>query len=673
MYSAIQRVQKRNSGTNLCISLYTWQNLAIMAPIVLKIKGNKSFSPFSHMASEDELSKTWRVCTKVKDSLENGSRLENLSWRLWFVHNVLNDNAKAAAFRRLPSSATLHLDKEKGPLSPMKRTARKKDKVQISQQQSSLVDITATHTDSPLTIIPTGPTQLPNKTKTTNGLEPPTTRVSELEYKRTLRQQQLKQARLCQPSQTTTTSTLPQQIQKQPPRRKELTRPQQPQDQPIHTPQLQQNQYTHQPPQYSTLLEQQQSQHTQYPNQPQIQQNGMHHSTPYSSPLNQQMIEEFVLHQYTSDQACDQVVQIQNTFNDKTNNHTTAHDINNYLRPKTSPLVEPTTIANDITMGMAPPLNNSHNNRFYTDTNPPPHHDLSSTQHSAASASFFNMANQTACIDNNNHTVYDYDYTATVAAVAAATAAASIPSTPNLSSPFDIQPSFYDSNVTQEQQTIAPLQPSHHHRHQQQQQQSTCHPIYEEMDTLQDFLNSSAPVNSLTHNKLLATLPAETLASAERVLLPANQLPIETRYQQQQQHIQHSNDQQRQPQNQYRLPPQNMSQHHPPPHKQQHQLTPTSSLSTPNYHATTPSNFQQVNLSAPTTPFPQPSPLLDRSVKSLSRPTSPTTEKRQRTPLVVNSTPSEGKAPICSNCESTSTPLWRRSADDDLLCNACGL
>lgn len=60
-----------------------------MPPIVLKIEGNESL--FSNL-NQDELEKTWRVCTKVKDSLENGSRLENLSWRLWFIQNVLVSN-----------------------------------------------------------------------------------------------------------------------------------------------------------------------------------------------------------------------------------------------------------------------------------------------------------------------------------------------------------------------------------------------------------------------------------------------------------------------------------------------------------------------------------------------------------------------------------------------------
>ncbi|KAG2229276.1 hypothetical protein BDF21DRAFT_106614 [Thamnidium elegans] len=60
-------------------------------PIVLKLEGNETHLPFSNF-NQDELSKTWRLCTKVKDALENGSRLENLSWRLWFIQNVVVSN-----------------------------------------------------------------------------------------------------------------------------------------------------------------------------------------------------------------------------------------------------------------------------------------------------------------------------------------------------------------------------------------------------------------------------------------------------------------------------------------------------------------------------------------------------------------------------------------------------
>lgn len=43
------------------------------------------FEPYSDEArNEEELRVTWRVFTKVKDVLDNGRRLENISWRLWF-------------------------------------------------------------------------------------------------------------------------------------------------------------------------------------------------------------------------------------------------------------------------------------------------------------------------------------------------------------------------------------------------------------------------------------------------------------------------------------------------------------------------------------------------------------------------------------------------------------
>lgn len=81
-----------------------------MAPLVLTIKGNKTFSPFSALTSEDELSKTWRVCTRIKDSLENGSRLENLSWRLWFQQHVLSNKKKTFSALSLQTARKLSVN-----------------------------------------------------------------------------------------------------------------------------------------------------------------------------------------------------------------------------------------------------------------------------------------------------------------------------------------------------------------------------------------------------------------------------------------------------------------------------------------------------------------------------------------------------------------------------------
>jgi hypothetical protein len=120
-----------------------------MAPIVLKIKGNKSFSPFSNLDSLEELSKTWRVCTKVKDSLENGSRLENLSWRLWFQHHLLVDGAKGKSqFKKLSSMATRKLESEKGQSlsqmakakKPIKKESKQPDEP-IQQQPQAVAPI----------------------------------------------------------------------------------------------------------------------------------------------------------------------------------------------------------------------------------------------------------------------------------------------------------------------------------------------------------------------------------------------------------------------------------------------------------------------------------------------------------------------------------------------------
>ncbi|KAF5363111.1 hypothetical protein D9757_011712 [Collybiopsis confluens] len=83
----------------------------------LKFKGNKSFVAFSNLNDVDSLTKTWKVCTKVASYLEQGQRLENLSWRLWHLQNLMvdTDNAKSKReFKKLSKHMSDKLDKEKG-------------------------------------------------------------------------------------------------------------------------------------------------------------------------------------------------------------------------------------------------------------------------------------------------------------------------------------------------------------------------------------------------------------------------------------------------------------------------------------------------------------------------------------------------------------------------------
>ncbi|KAF8064406.1 hypothetical protein FPV67DRAFT_220987 [Lyophyllum atratum] len=83
----------------------------------LKFKGNKSFVAFSNLGDTESLTKTWKVCTKVASYLEQGQRLENLSWRLWHLQNLMvdTDNAKSKReFKKLSKCMGDKLDKEKG-------------------------------------------------------------------------------------------------------------------------------------------------------------------------------------------------------------------------------------------------------------------------------------------------------------------------------------------------------------------------------------------------------------------------------------------------------------------------------------------------------------------------------------------------------------------------------
>ena len=58
-----------------------------------------------------------QVCTKVASFLEQGQRLENLSWRLWHLQNLMvdTDNAKSKRdFKKLSKHMGDKLDSEKG-------------------------------------------------------------------------------------------------------------------------------------------------------------------------------------------------------------------------------------------------------------------------------------------------------------------------------------------------------------------------------------------------------------------------------------------------------------------------------------------------------------------------------------------------------------------------------
>ncbi|KAJ3264246.1 hypothetical protein HK104_006496, partial [Borealophlyctis nickersoniae] len=84
-----------------------------MPTIFLKVKGRGTdFSPFAELDNDDDLARAWKTCTKVKDTLENGSRLENLSWRLWHLHQSLVRTQKmdSAGFRRLSEEKTRRLE-----------------------------------------------------------------------------------------------------------------------------------------------------------------------------------------------------------------------------------------------------------------------------------------------------------------------------------------------------------------------------------------------------------------------------------------------------------------------------------------------------------------------------------------------------------------------------------
>lgn len=82
-------------------------------PAVLLAPMGGVFRPLSGLETEEELSATWRLYTKAKDFVIQGSRAENLSWRLWHLH--LNKVEKTgemspAAFKKYAETKTCELE-----------------------------------------------------------------------------------------------------------------------------------------------------------------------------------------------------------------------------------------------------------------------------------------------------------------------------------------------------------------------------------------------------------------------------------------------------------------------------------------------------------------------------------------------------------------------------------
>ncbi|KAG1150626.1 hypothetical protein G6F37_000676 [Rhizopus arrhizus] len=395
-----------------------------MAPIILKVKETTQSLPFGNLDSTEDLSKTWRVCTKVKDSLENGSRLENLSWRLWFSHNV---------------------NQKKKPVTPAVSTFKIPDDFDF------------------------------NKKKKKNIQE------KEMEYKRNLKLQQQMQAQ--------------------------------------------------------ELLQ-----------------------------------EQFTLQKFTSDQESGQVIELNNMFK-------------SYLSTNTTSVESAITTATNQQQPMS-------TNTLMEQNWPIGNYALSCNQ--------------------------DYSQ----------------------------QQAFYN-------------------------QSSALYVSAEAMPPI--------PIGTL-HNRLLATLPKETLESAERLILSSaeNDLFLQQQQQQQSSFIQSTPNtpflsfssfpspfihQPQQP-----LPQQQHLTQQSLPQNQQHTQNTYHSYTSPLSNT---ANDNDDNMSYQSKSLPP-----TRASSPTFHPPSPLSPLKKNSHMKrgpISSSPAEGKTPICSNCSTTTTPLWRRSAEDELLCNACGL
>ncbi|KAI8883355.1 hypothetical protein K501DRAFT_333383 [Backusella circina FSU 941] len=514
-----------------------------MAPIVLKVKGSNQLLPFNNLDSDD-LSKTWRVCTKVKDSLENGSRLENLSWRLWFSHNV---NNTASAKTKKPACKAA---------SPVLRNFKVPDDFDFQSQKKS----------------PTPKNKVGGKQVKRNA--------TTLQSKKKQPTQKL-QINTNMDTDTDTDNSFAVQGN--------------------YHQQQQQHQHHHQHHQQ----QQQQHYHHEVHQQQKPQQEHYHQHQHYSTNQQQQIDldtrngnirEEFTLHQYTSDQAGDQVVELEDIFG-------SFGEIQAYIESS----------GNIVSSATTPTIANNNGNTVVaavtSDTNGATNEQQANT---LINTNGWDISQQDPLYQQQQQPYYSSQQQQPIQS--------------NATTPIHV--SFDDANT-------ANYNASQYYNY----------PYYDDNRPVDvNNLNSALYVSSDTmppipigtlHNKLLATLPRETLESAEKLFTCED----------------HNT-----------------------------QSTPTTPYTTPVYHHYEPEPmekddpFEFMMLQYARPQQPNGSSFQSKSLPPSRATSPPPTSSSSSTPKRnMNGSASDGKAAVCSNCSTTSTPLWRRSANDELLCNACGL
>lgn len=76
--------------------------------ILLKAKGGKPFGAFANLTDDSSLQLTWKVCSKVAAHLDQGQRIENLSWRLWHLRDVMvSQNGEGPSTPMVTTSSSL--------------------------------------------------------------------------------------------------------------------------------------------------------------------------------------------------------------------------------------------------------------------------------------------------------------------------------------------------------------------------------------------------------------------------------------------------------------------------------------------------------------------------------------------------------------------------------------